>query len=157
MRNLVPVDLRVARPTEAQRLTTITHAAKRHWGYPEELISLWQADLTVSPQFIVDYLVFCAVRDSEIFGFYALSHQGEAFELEHLWVDPQHMGTGVGALLFEHAVFTVRSMGGSVLNIASDPHAEGFYLRMGASCVGELPSRPEGRSLPLLALVIEAK
>ena len=155
MGKLTPVDIRAARPPDAQRLTTIAHAAKRHWRYPDELISLWQADLTVSPQFIVDCSVFCAVQDSEIVGFYALSRQGEAFELEHLWVDPQHMETGVGAQLFQHAVRTVRSMGGTVLNIASDPHAEGFYLRMGAIRVGEVPSRPEGRSLPLLALVIE--
>ena len=156
MSNPVSVDIRAARPTDAQRLTTIAHAAKRHWGYPEELISLWQADLTISPQFIIDFPVFCAVRDSEIVGFYALLHIGETFELEHLWVDPQHMGIGVGTLLFQHAVLTVRSMGGSVLNIASDPHAEGFYLRMGATCVGETPSKPEGRTLPLLTLVIEA-
>ena len=135
MHNPTPVNIRAARPTDAQRLTEIAHAAKRHWGYPEDLISLWQADLTVSPQFIVDCPVFCAVRGSEIVGFYGLSRQQEAFEIEHLWVDPQHMGTGVGTLLFEHAVPTVRSMGGSILNITSDPHAEGFYLRMGASRV----------------------
>ena len=157
MRNSAPMDILAARPTDAQRLTAIAHAAKRHWGYPDELISLWQADLTVTAQFIVDFSVFCAVRDSEIVGFYALSRRGEVFELEHLWVDPQHMGTGVGALLFEHVVRTVRSMGGSVLNITSDPHAEGFYLRMGASLVGEVPSKPEGRTLPLLTLVIKGK
>ena len=156
MLNPTSVAIQAARPTEAQRLTAIAHAAKRHWGYSEELISLWQADLTISPQFIADCPVFCAVRVSEIFGFYALSRQGEVFELEHLWVDPQHMGTGVGTLLFEHAARTVRSMGGSILNIASDPHAEGFYLRMGAIRVGEVPSKPEGRTLPLLTLVIEA-
>ena len=156
MRHLATVDIMTARSTDAQRLTEIAYAAKRHWGYPEDLISLWQADLTISPQFMVDCPVFCAVRDSEIIGFYALSRRREAFELEHLWVDPQHMGAGVGALLFEHAVRTVRSMGGFVLNIASDPHAEGFYRRMGASRVGEVPSRPEGRTLPLLTLVIEA-
>lgn len=156
MRNSAPIDILAARPTDAQRLTAIAYAAKRHWGYPEDLISLWQADLTVLPQFIADCPVFCAVRGAEIFGFYALSRQGEVFELEHLWVDPQHMGTGVGTLLFEHAVRTVRSMRGSVLNIASDPHAEGFYLRMGAIRVGEVPSKPEGRTLPLLTLVIEA-
>lgn len=156
MDNPTPVDIQAARPPDAQRLTTIAHAAKRYWSYSEELISLWQADLTVSPQFIADNPVFCAVRSSEIAGFYALSRQRETFELEHLWVDPQHMGTGIGALLFQHAVRTVRSMGGSVLNIASDPHAEGFYLRMGASRVGEVSSRPEGRTLPLLTLVIKA-
>ena len=145
-----------ARPTDAQRLTAIAHAAKRHWGYPEELISLWQADLTVTAQFIADYPVFCAVRDSEIVGFYALLRQGETFDLEHLWVEPQHIGIGVGTLLFNHAVRTVRSMGGAVLNIVSDPYAEGVYLRMGAIRMGEVPSKPEGRILPLLTLVIKA-
>ena len=151
------MNIRAPHPTDAQRLTAIALAAKRHWGYSEELISLWRADLTVTPQFIVDCPVFCAVRDSEIVGFNALSRQGETFDLDHLWVEPQHIGIGVGTLLFEHAVRTARSMGGSVLNIASDPHAEGFYLRMGASRVGEVPSRPEGRTLPLLTLVIQAK
>ena len=156
MSNPASVGIRAACPTDAQRLTAIAHAAKRHWGYPEDLISLWQADLTVSPQFIVDCPVFCAVRGSEIVGFYGLSRQQEAFEIEHLWVDPQHMGTGVGTLLFEHAVRTVRSLGGSLLTIVSDPFAEGFYRRMGASRVGEAPSEPEGRTLPLMTLVIEA-
>ena len=150
------MDIRAPHPTDAQRLTAIAHAAKRHWGYPEELISLWQADLTVTAQFIADYPVFCAVRDSEIVGFYALLRQGETFDLEHLWVEPQHIGIGVGTLLFNHAVRTVRSMGGAVLNIVSDPYAEGFYLRMGAIRMGEVPSKPEGRILPLLTLVIKA-
>lgn len=154
MHNSAPIGIRAAHPTDAPRLTAIAHAAKRYWGYSEELMALWDADLTVSLQFIDDHRVFCAVLDGEIVGFYALSRQGEAFELEHMWVDPQHMGAGVGALLFEHAVQTVRSMGGSVLNIVSDPHAEAFYRRMGASPVGQAPSKIPGRFLPLMSLVI---
>ena len=142
-------------PTDAPRLTAIAHAAKRHWGYSDELIALWDADLTVTPQFIDDHPVFCAVQGDEIVGFYALSRQGEAFELEHLWVDPQYTGAGIGTRLFEHAVRTVRSLGGSRLTIVSDPHAEGFYRRMGARRVGEAPSKPEGRTLPGMILVIE--
>ena len=155
MNTLALVDIRPASPTDAPRLTALAHAAKRHWGYSGELMALWDDELTLSAQFIARHPVFCAVRDGEIIGFYALSRQGKAFELEHLWVDPQHMGAGVGTLLFEHAVLTVRSLGGSVLNIVSDPHAEGFYRRMGASRVGEAPSKPEGRTLPRMTLVIE--
>ena len=150
------MDIRAALPTDALRLTAITHAAKLHWGYSDELMALWDADLTVTPQFIDDHPVFCAVQGDEIVGFYALSRQGATFDLEHLWVDPPHMGAGVGARLFEHAVCTVRTLGGSQLTIASDPHAEGFYQRMGARRVGEAPSRPEGRTLPVLALLIWA-
>ena len=141
--------------TYAQRLTAIAHAAKRRWGYSENLIALWQADLTVTPEFIADNLVFCAVQDDEIIGFYALISQGDLFELEHMWVDPKHMRIGVGALMFKHAVCTVRSMDGSALRIVSDPHAEGFYLRMGARRVGEVASMPKGRTLPLLHFAIE--
>ncbi|MFZ2361702.1 MAG: GNAT family N-acetyltransferase [Anaerolineae bacterium] len=142
-------------PTDAPRLTAIAHAAKRHWGYSDELIALWDADLTVTPQFIDHHPVFCAVQEDKIVGFYALVRQGDTFELEHMWVDPQHTGAGIGTRLFEHAVRTVRSLGGSRLTIVSDPHAEGFYRRMGASRVGEAPSRPEGRTLPGMILVIE--
>jgi len=86
------MDIQAGHSTDAQRLTAIAHAAKRHWGYSEELMALWEDELTLSPQFIASHPVFCAARDGEIIGLYALSRQGETCELEHLWVDPQHMG-----------------------------------------------------------------
>src|SRR5437762_1469801 len=107
--------IRAGRPDEADRLTKIAHAGKRHWNYSEELIALWREDLTVTPDFVASHEVSCAVRDAEIVGFYALSYQGEAFELEHMWVDPSHIRTGVGSALFGHAIGVVRALGGSVL------------------------------------------
>lgn len=151
------VEIRAAHPTEAARLTEIAHAAKRHWGYDQRLIELWVDELTISPDFVAAHPVYCAVRDSQILGFYALVGQGDEYELEHMWVDPPHIGSGVGSLLFEHAVKTVASLGGSVVAIASDPNAEGFYRKMCAVPAGRVPSRPEGRTLPALRLVIESK
>lgn len=44
-----------------------------------------------------------------------------------------------------------RALGLSSLLIDADPNAEGFYLRMGAERVGEVPSGSiSGRMLPLL-------
>ncbi len=187
------ITIQAAHPTDAQRLTAIAHAAKRHWGYSDQLIALWEEDLVITPAFVAGHPVFCAEHDGAIIGFYALSRmrgdQAEsatdytdftdavdltqdsvksvqsvqsvaekpAFELDHLWVDPQHIGTGVGKLLFDHAAHTARLLGGSVLIIVSDPHAEGFYLRMGARRVDEVPSKPEGRTLPLLAVELEPR
>lgn len=156
MTDAATVEIRAAHPDDAARLTEIAHAAKRHWGYSEDLMSLWRADLTVSPEFVAGHDVYCAVLNTEVLGFYALSHDGDAFELEHMWVGPPHMGRGIGALLFEHAARTVRSHGGSVLEIASDPNAEGFYRKMGARPAGTVASKPEGRTLPRLTLVIES-
>ncbi len=147
-------EVRSARSDEAARLTQIAFAAKRHWGYGDALIDLWADELTVSRELVAEHPVYCAERNAEIVGFYALSEQDAGFELEHMWVDPQHIGSGVGTLLFEHAVRTVVSLGGSELVIVADPNAEGFYRKMGAAPAGTVPSRPEGRRLPLLRLVV---
>ena len=42
------LDIRRAQPHEAAALTDIAHRAKRHWGYAEELITLWRDALTVT-------------------------------------------------------------------------------------------------------------
>jgi hypothetical protein len=60
-------------------------------------------------------------------------------------------GTGAGRRLFEHASRTASELGFTQLSIEADPNAEGFYLAMGATRLGERRS-PSGRSLPLLVV-----
>ena len=145
-------DIRSASGGDAGRLTAIAHAAKRHWGYAEDLIALWARDLTVTAAFIDSHPVFCIATDCEILGFYALSRDESTFGLAHLWIEPGYMRTGLGTALLRHAIETVRSLGGDALEIASDPHAEGFYRRLGARRVGSVASKPPGRELPLLVI-----
>jgi hypothetical protein len=67
------------------------------------------------------------------------------------------MGQGIGRWMLSDAVRRVRALRPGPLRIASDPHAEGFYLKMGARRVGALPADVEGtkRELPLLELDTE--
>ncbi|MEW6270888.1 MAG: GNAT family N-acetyltransferase [Thermodesulfobacteriota bacterium] len=146
------VVVRAARPEDAAPLTRIAHAAKRHWGYPEAWIAAWREDLTVDEAACAAGRVFCACDGDEPCAFYALERDGDRVSLEHMWVEPARMGAGIGAVLFAHAVETARRLGGRTLEVASDPHAEGFYLRMGARRRGDVPSFPPGRRLPLLEL-----
>jgi GNAT superfamily N-acetyltransferase len=147
--------LRRATAADVSTLTRIAHAAKRHWGYPEQLIELWKDDLTVLPADVDADLVFCAEREGAMAGFYSVSGIGTAAcEIEHMWVLPEHIGTGLGRALFEHMVRTLREQGVRTLRIASDPNAVGFYERMGARREGDVPATPEGRTLPLLVLTI---
>jgi GNAT superfamily N-acetyltransferase len=146
--------VRRATPEDASVLQRIAYASKRHWGYPDEYMALWKHDLTVTPAFVDEHPVYCAVEDATIAGFYALSSEGSVWELEHMWVDPPHMRRGIGARLFRHAVETARAAGATVLEIVSDPNAERFYLCMGARRVGEVASRPTGRMLPVLELAL---
>jgi GNAT superfamily N-acetyltransferase len=108
----------------------------------------------VTSGFLARHPVHCAVEGHDLLGFYALANEGGVFELEHMWVDPSSIGRGIGAALFRHAVDTVRALGGSMLRIASDPNATGFYLAMGARRMGDVPSKPEGRTLPMFELMI---
>jgi N-acetylglutamate synthase-like GNAT family acetyltransferase len=142
--------IRRAAASDAEALTALAHAAKRHWRYPEEWIALWRRDLTFTAEFIERHPVYGAVEDGTIVGVYALMFAAADCELEHFWVAPARMGAGIGRTLFEHAVAGCRAIGVRRLWINADPNAEGFYVRMGARRVGEVPSTPAGRVLPRL-------
>ena len=139
-------------PDDAAELTRIAHAAKRHWGYPEEWIARWAPALTVTPEFIRTYPTVVARMETEPVGFAALTGLGRQLRLEHLWVQPAFMGRGIGRALFQEIALVGRAAGWSSVQVISDPHAEGFYLRLGARRVGEQISDPEGhgRTLPVL-------
>jgi len=146
--------LRAAVADEAQTLTKIAHDAKRHWGYPERWINLWQADLTISPDYLANNHVFVAESDGQIVGFYSLVDRRDKAELDHMWVSPEHMGTGVGKELFIHAMQHAAGRNISEVEIVSDPNAEGFYSKMGAYRIGETVSEVDGqpRSLPMMTV-----
>ncbi len=150
--------VRRARPTDASALTEIAQASKRHWGYPEAWIARWRPDLTLTPEDLTRDHVFVATEGEAVIGFYALRDLRSSWSLEHCWVRPEWIGRGVGRLLFVHSVSEVRRRRPGVLRIASDPHAEGFYRRMGAARVGEVDASLDGtvRVLPVLALHVGA-
>jgi GNAT superfamily N-acetyltransferase len=143
-----------ARPADAAALTQVAHAAKRHWGYAESDIVRWRDGLTITPEFIARHAVYRATLAGEAVGFYALTGEGATRVLEHFWIAPAHIGTGIGRMLFAHATERLRAEGVHTVRIESDPNAEGFYVKMGARRVGEVPSTPAGRRLPLLVLAL---
>jgi len=153
------MEIRRALPADAATLTRIAMASKRHWRYPERWIELWTEALTITPELVLQKEVFAAATAEAVAGFYALSGRERPAVLEHLWVHPDHIGTGVGRALFDHAMERAASLGAEVVEIESDPHAEGFYLRMGARRVGEQVTSVDGqpRSLPLLRVEVAWK
>jgi len=148
--------IRPAVKAEADRLSEIAVEAKRFWGYPEHWIKHWQADLTLSPEYLANNPVFLAEKDEQILGFYALIIRQDKAELDHLWVAPQHIGSGVGKALFLHAM---QNAGRNVseIEILADPNAEGFYRKMGAHRIGETTSEIDGKPRTLPRLTIDPK
>ena len=148
------VTIRRSSPEEATTLTQIALDAKRYWGYPEHWIRHWESDLTISSEFIRDNHVYVADQDGVIKGFYALCIAGNKAELEHMWVTPECIGTGIGKELFLDAMEKAAALNLSAVEISSDPNAAGFYSRMGAMQIGETESTVDGqvRKLPRMRI-----
>jgi GNAT superfamily N-acetyltransferase len=146
--------IRNASTQDAATLTNIALDAKRYWGYPENWIRHWESDLTITPEFIRDNHVYVDEADGEIRGFYALCVVGTKADLEHMWVRPALIGTGIGKELFLDAMERAAKLNVNAVEIASDPNAVGFYKRMGATQIGEIDSPIEGqpRKLPHLKI-----
>lgn len=146
--------IRQATTAEAATLTRIAHDAKKHWGYPEHWLQRWNADLTITPEFIAANHVYVAEDGDRVSGFYALTIKDRKAELEHMWVAPELIGTGVGKELFLAAMEKAAELKVTSVEISSDPNAEGFYKKMGAYRIGETISELDGqpRELPRLSI-----
>jgi len=150
---MTELEIRRARPAEAGTLTEIAHSAKRHWDYPEGWMEIWAPALTFKPGDVEAADTFAAVLKDELVGFYRLRVHQPGARLEDLWIKPLFMGRGVGRALFEHALARCRAMGVQVLTVESDPHAQGFYEKMGMRKIGQRPSDVDRqRSLPILEM-----
>lgn len=143
--------VRAARPGEAAPLSALALRSKAHWGYESDFLEACRPELTISEQLIQEGRVYVLENGSLPIGLYTLTRFRADIELGHFFVDPPYIGRGAGRMLWLDAVARARALGYDQLLIQSDPHAEGFYLRLGAQRIGEVPSAvQEGRALPLL-------
>lgn len=72
-----------------------------------------------------------AVVDGLIVGFATMLRNGDAFELEDLFVDPGWMRRGIGLALVGDAAAIARAQGVSQINVTANPHAMAFYEHAG--------------------------
>jgi GNAT superfamily N-acetyltransferase len=152
--------IRCAKPSDADELSQLATRSKAHWGYSDEFMESCRQELTVSPEEIAaDGIGFVVAEvDGTIAGFYSLKQQSAAlFDLDALYVDPEHIGKGFGGLLLDNAVSAVQERGGERIQIQSDPNAIEFYAAAGAHQTGtqESGSIP-GRFLPLLEIEVSS-
>lgn len=147
-----PFRITPATVEDAAALTGIASSAKRHWGYPETWIHEWAGLLTITAEFVREHPTFKAEDSTGVVGVAAIEVNGREALLVHLWVKPGAMGKGVGAALFAESETAARVAGAMRLVVESDPNAEAFYRRMGATKVGSVPASVHGveRYLPVL-------
>jgi N-acetylglutamate synthase-like GNAT family acetyltransferase len=151
------MQLRPARPDEADLISDLAVRSKAYWGYDDDFLAGSRIQLAVKPDEVERRRVTVAERDGVVVGFYALEGDPPVGVLDLMFVDPDHLRAGVGRRLFAHAVSTARAAGLTEFTIDSDPFAEEFYLAMGAVRTGETPSKVRvGRKLPRLTFAVSS-
>jgi len=155
--------IRPAARDEAQILTRISFASKRYWNYPQKYFDVWYDELTITPDYIEKNDVFAFDLDGVIAGYYSVVELPEDIEvsgitiekgfwLEHMFIEPAHIGKGIGTRMFQHVRKMCAAKGIRRLGVLSDPHSRGFYEKMGCEYVREYPSTIKNRTTPYLIL-----
>jgi len=154
---------RNAVPEEAESITQLTLDSKRYWGYPEEYITIWTDEMTIRPSYIEKNMIVVAEENSELLGYVSIIEEPRkhvvkigdyklsgGFFLDNLFIHPSYIRQGIGEKLIAIAFDWCKERRIKRLHVFSDPNAKGFYEKMGAVCLGELPSNNAGRPLPFL-------
>lgn len=103
--------------------------------------------LRLSKSHFQNRIVRLLKKENKIIGFYALGrwklkNGSEENFLTHLYVEPAHTRKGYGKILFQHAMQSARTeLKWKTVRWVSEPPGAGFYQKMGAKQIGELPSR----------------
>jgi GNAT superfamily N-acetyltransferase len=150
--------IRRARPDEAGELSALAMRSKAYWGYDDEFLRACRAALTFVPGDLAPLRAHVAQNESgPVLGFFTIAGEPPCGRLEHLYVEPDAIGSNVGRTLLLAARDLARSLGFRTLLIDADPNAEAFYLRHGAVRDGEIPSESiAGRMLPRLRFPVTA-
>jgi GNAT superfamily N-acetyltransferase len=136
-----------AQTKDAGLLKDICLQSKSYWNYPEEWMEQFARSPIITPTTIHTDLVYKACNGSDTLGWYRLSLNPPAAELEDLWVLPVAIGNGLGRALFEHMLSRAKNNGVQTIELDADPHAVPFYEHMGCQVTGQSLSE-WGRYIP---------
>lgn len=148
--------IRHAKTSDALFLTSISFGAKRYWNYSDEHLETWHNELTITEQYIEKNTVFVAQKKDTIIGYCSMTEVKEdywkdgtfiksGYWLEHIFIRPAYIRSGIGSKLIEELMGYCRENNIKKLNILSDPNVNGFYDKIGAIYIKNVPSKIEGR------------
>ena len=147
------IQLRSPRIDECAALSELCLRSKAHWGYDAAFMENCRDELAVTADTMsVGFSVVATINGAPA-GYCELTPEGRELSVEKLFVDPEHIGQGIGRLLFDSMLEHAAASSAERIVIDSDPEAEGFYVVMGAQKVGEIQSLSiADRTLPQLEI-----
>jgi GNAT superfamily N-acetyltransferase len=134
--------IRDAAPTEAPALEALQRRSSDVWEEYREQLAAHPDAIELPQEFIGNGWVRVALGDDETpVGFSVLiPGDGRVHELDGLFVEPDHMGRGVGRALVEDAVARAAADHAERIEVTAGP-AQGFYETVGFRVVGPAQTR----------------
>jgi GNAT superfamily N-acetyltransferase len=150
------VFLRPAQPEEVSLLSDLCLRSKAVWGYDADFLEACRAELTILPRDLETSQIQVAEIAGQIAGIAQIRVENHLAYLDKLFIDPAHLRSGIGRLLYHWAERCARQQGATCIMIEADPEAAPFYRRMGAINNGTAASRSiPGRALPKLRVDLQ--
>ncbi len=108
--------------------------------------------LVFQPDGLKQGRTYVAEEHGSVIGFASWVKTADTVDLEDLFVEPTWMRQGVATALVAHIVDVLRPQGVSCLEVTANPHALGFYRRVGFHDIGT--AMTEFGQAPRMSLVI---
>jgi GNAT superfamily N-acetyltransferase len=134
--------IRDAEPGEAQELEALQRRSSDVWPEYREQLAAHPDAIELPQAFIDSGWVRVAMGDDETpIGFsVVIPGDGRVYELDGLFVEPEHIGHGVGRALVEDAAARAGRQGADRIEVTAGP-AQGFYEKVGFDLVGAAETR----------------
>lgn len=119
-----------AKPDDAQTLLQL--ALTSHSNYQTQTI---QRSAHISPELFTAGIIEKLLHNERIIGFYALDLTKDTPTLSHFFIKKGEQSKGYGRKLFARMVTLAAQRKIATITWSSDPHAQAFYIKMGARMV----------------------
>ena len=148
--------IRPAEGSEAKKLTDLAIQSEAYWDYDSVYMEKFAEIYKITEDFLSRNPTFVLIDNDLIIGFYSVLVNKEENSLEYFYINPRFIGKGYGKVLFEHLKEYCGEKGLKEVFLVTSPQAKDFYVKMGASYIGDIESLlKKGRMIPKLKFVFE--
>jgi len=132
--------MHIERSTEEEipLINSIIESSKRYWDYSESYLQAAIPLIQIDASWLQERLGYSIFDSKELIGFLGVEEEHGSWTLEHLWVSPNRIRSGVGRMAIDFIMKEAKMFDVAMIYLLPDPPAEGFYLRQGARLTGKV-------------------
>lgn len=140
---------------DSEELTDLAFRSKRHWGYSNEAMELWNENLTITKDFINTHTVIKAVLgEDEIAGFFSLEEIKPTTRIVHFWIDTPYLRKGYGTYLFNYMLRYLKERHVEKATLVIDPNSFKFFEKKGGIIVNKIEHKVKNKFLSIIEFSI---